>query len=169
MKNLLKFDKSVFKIYIEKTALYYLFSVAFILLVEMLARHSPVKGWRFVWDHPFLILYSALILTTVYSLTFLFRRRRFVWLLITALFLTLGVSNCILLFYRITPLAATDISDNTKKRLFDRCAYYNIKIALLPVSAQELGNALGRGACAAVALSDASFIKALSKAAQTEL
>lgn len=110
MKNLLKFDKSVFKIYIEKTALYYLFSVAFILLVEMLARHSPVKGWRFVWDHPFLILYSALILTTVYSLTFLFRRRRFVWLLITALFLTLGVSNCILLFYRITPLAATDIS-----------------------------------------------------------
>lgn len=66
-------------------------------------------------------------------------------------------------------LAATDISDNTKKRLFDRCAYYNIKIALLPVSAQELGNALGRGACAAVALSDASFIKALSKAAQTEL
>ncbi len=110
MKHLFKFEKDVFKIYIEKTALYYLFSVALILLVEMLARHSPFKGWQFVWDHPFLILYSALILTTVYSVAFLFKRRRFVWLLITTAFLTLGVSNCILLFYRITPLAATDIS-----------------------------------------------------------
>ncbi|MBQ8527980.1 MAG: sulfatase-like hydrolase/transferase [Lachnospiraceae bacterium] len=110
MKALFKFDRDVFKIYIEKTALYYLFSVMLILLVEMLARHSPVKGWQFVWDHPFLILYSALILTTVYSVSFLFARRRFVWLLITVVFLTLGVSNCILLFYRITPLAATDIS-----------------------------------------------------------
>lgn len=110
MKTLFKFDKDVFKIYIEKTALYYLFSIALILLVEMLARHSPVQGWQFVWDHPFLVMYSALILTTVYSLTFLFKRRKFVWLLLTAVFLTLGISNCILLFYRITPLAATDIS-----------------------------------------------------------
>ena len=110
MKTFFKFDKHIFKMYIEKTALYYLCSGAFILLVEMLARHSPVKGWQFVWDHPFLIMYSALILTSVYSVSFLFRRRRLVWLLITALFTTLGVSNCILLFYRITPLAATDIS-----------------------------------------------------------
>ncbi len=110
MKKLLKFDKKIFQLYIEKTALYYLFSVGLILLVEILARHSPVKGWNFVWNHPFLILYSGLILTAVYSVSFLFRRRRFVWLLITTVFLTLGVSNCILLFFRITPLAATDIS-----------------------------------------------------------
>lgn len=110
MKKLFTFDKNIFKLYIEKTAGNYLFSVVLILLIEMLARHSPAKGWQFVWDHPFLILYSALILTTVYSLTFLFKKRRFVWLLFTVLFLTLGVSNCILLFYRITPLAATDIS-----------------------------------------------------------
>lgn len=110
MKKIFKFDKQVFRIYIEKTAFNYWFSVALILLVEMLARHSPAGGLQFVWDHPFLILYSALILTSVYSLSFLFRRRRFVWILFTALFLTLGVANCILLFFRITPLAATDIA-----------------------------------------------------------
>lgn len=110
MKNLFKFDKEVWKQYIEKIGQYYMVSVALVLLVEMLARHSPIKGWQFVWDHPFLVMYSALILTTVYSLAFLFKRRRFVWLLITVLYLTLGVSNCVLLFYRITPLAATDIS-----------------------------------------------------------
>ncbi|MBE5882162.1 MAG: LTA synthase family protein [Lachnospiraceae bacterium] len=110
MKTFFKFDKSVFRIYIEKIVQYYLISIALIVLIEMLARHSLVKGWQFVWDHPFLVMYSALIMTSVYSLAFLFRRRRLVWLLITAVFLTLGVSNCILLFYRITPLAATDIS-----------------------------------------------------------
>ena len=110
MKTLFKFDKEVFRVYIQKTGINYLFSLALILLVEMLARHSPLKGWAFVWDHPFLIMYSALILTTVYSISFLFPKRRFVWLIFTLLFMTLGVSNCVLLFYRITPLTATDIS-----------------------------------------------------------
>ncbi|MBQ8199427.1 MAG: sulfatase-like hydrolase/transferase [Lachnospiraceae bacterium] len=94
----------------EKIAQYYLFSLVLILVTEMLARHSVIKGASFVWDHPFLILYSALILTCVYSIALFFRKRELVWMLITVVFLTLGICNCILLFYRITPLAATDIS-----------------------------------------------------------
>lgn len=110
MKDTVKFDREKFKFYIKKTAQNYWFSIVLILLIEMLARHSVQKGMQFVWDHPFLILYSALILTAVYSVSFLFRRRRFVWLLLTALFLTLGIANFILLFFRITPLSATDIA-----------------------------------------------------------
>lgn len=110
MEKFWKFDFKIFRKYIEKTAWYYLFSVLLVFFTEILARHSVIKGWRFFWNHPFLVLYSALILTSVYSLALLFKRQRLVWLLITAMFLLLGVSNCILLFYRITPLAATDIS-----------------------------------------------------------
>ncbi len=110
MKTIFQWNKDVFKTYIEKLAQYYLVSVVWILLIEMLARHSPFQGWRFFWDHPFLTMYSAFILTTVYSLSFLFRKRRFIWLLISVMVMTLAVSNCILLFYRITPLSATDIS-----------------------------------------------------------
>lgn len=88
----------------------YLISVAMIVLIEALARHSLFQGVSFVWDHPFLTLLSALILTAFYSFALLFRRRNFVWLVITAVILTLAVSNCVLLFFRITPLAATDIS-----------------------------------------------------------
>ena len=110
MKNIFRWDKEIFITYVKKVVYYYLFSVAFIFLVEALARHSVFKGWEFVWDHPFLVLYSAMILTTVYSVSLLFPKQKLVWLLITVLFLTLGISNCILLFYRITPLAATDIS-----------------------------------------------------------
>lgn len=110
MKDTVKFDREKFKFYIKKTVQNYLFSIVLILLIEMLARHSVRKGIQFVWDHPFLIMYSALILTAVYSVAFLFRRRRFVWLLFTAIFLTLGIANFILLFFRITPLSATDIA-----------------------------------------------------------
>lgn len=110
MKNIFRWDKEIFITYVKKVVYYYLFSVAFIFLVEALARHSVFKGWEFVWNHPFLVLYSAMILTTVYSVSLLFPKQKLVWLLITVLFLTLGISNCILLFYRITPLAATDIS-----------------------------------------------------------
>ena len=65
---------------------------------------------------------------------------------------------------------ASDASDNTKKRLCDRCEFYEKQIIFLPVASAELGAAIGRGGtCAAVALTDASFVKAFAKAAQTEL
>ena len=65
---------------------------------------------------------------------------------------------------------AADASDNTKKRLFDRCAFYKKQIIVLPVSSEELGAAIGRGgACAAVALTDASFVNAFAKAAGIEI
>jgi ribosomal protein L7Ae-like RNA K-turn-binding protein len=65
---------------------------------------------------------------------------------------------------------ASDASENTKKRLFDRCAFYEKQIIILPVSSEELGAAIGRGgACAAVALTDASFVNAFAKAAGVEI
>lgn len=64
---------------------------------------------------------------------------------------------------------ASDASDNTKKRLFDRCAFYKKQIIILPVSSEALGAAIGRGGdCAAVALTDASFVNAVAKAAGIE-
>ena len=88
----------------------YLISVLLILVIEVLARHSPTDGIRFVWDHPFLTLLSAAILTAFYALALLVPKRNFVWLCITVVIVGLAVSNSILLCFRITPLAATDIA-----------------------------------------------------------
>lgn len=88
----------------------YLISVLLILVIEVLARHSLTDGIRFVWDHPFLILLSAAILTAFYALALLVPKRNFVWLCITAVIVGLAVTNSILLCFRITPLAATDIA-----------------------------------------------------------
>ena len=88
----------------------YLISVLLILVIEVLARHSPTDGIRFVWDHPFLTLLSAAILTAFYALALLVPKRNFVWLCITVVIVGLAVTNSILLCFRITPLAATDIA-----------------------------------------------------------
>lgn len=88
----------------------YLISVLLILVIEVLARHSLTDGIRFVGDHPFLILLSAAILTAFYALALLVPKRNFVWLCITVVIVGLAVTNSILLCFRITPLAATDIA-----------------------------------------------------------
>ena len=88
----------------------YLISVLLILVIEVLARHSLTDGICFVWDHPFLTLLSAAILTAFYALALLVPKRNFVWLCITVVIVGLVVTNSILLCFRITPLAATDIA-----------------------------------------------------------
>ena len=88
----------------------YLISVLLILVIEVLARHSLPDGIRFVWNHPFLTLLSAAVLTAFYALALLVPKRNFVWLCITVVIVGLAVTNSILLCFRITPLAATDIA-----------------------------------------------------------
>ena len=88
----------------------YLISVLLILVIEVLARHSLTGGIRFVWNHPFLTLLSAAVLTAFYALALLAPKRNFVWLCITVVIIGLAVTNSILLCFRITPLAATDIA-----------------------------------------------------------
>ena len=82
----------------------YLISVLLILVIEVLARHSLTDGIRFVWNHPFLTLLSAAVLTAFYALALLVPKRNFVWLCITVVIVGLAVTNS------ITPLAATDIA-----------------------------------------------------------
>ncbi len=110
MKPLFGINRKMWNIYIKQLGQHYLLSIGLILVIEILARHSVLLGISYVWDHPFLTLYSALMLTTVYATAFLFKRRKFVSMLVTVIVLMLGVVNWILLFFRITPLAATDFS-----------------------------------------------------------
>ena len=59
-------------------------------------------------------------------------------------------------------LAAGDASDNTKKKLTDKCAYYGVKLIIAEISIAELGAALGKSsAVAAVAVDDAGLARAI--------
>ncbi len=60
-------------------------------------------------------------------------------------------------------LIAGDASDNTKKSLTDKSTYYSVKFEILDITASELGRAVGHSHSAAIAFTDANFVKAYSK------
>ena len=55
-------------------------------------------------------------------------------------------------------LEASDTSENTHKRIADKCAYYNVRLVRLDCSVAELSDAIGKSsAVAAVAICDENF------------
>lgn len=57
-------------------------------------------------------------------------------------------------------IVASDVSNETKKRIVDKCSFYGVDITTLEEGKSELGTALGRNDTAAAAFLDASFVKA---------
>ena len=62
-------------------------------------------------------------------------------------------------------LEASDASENTKKRLFDKTAYYGIPLCRLKADCEALAQAFGKrnGSIAAVGITDDGIIQAMKK------
>ena len=56
---------------------------------------------------------------------------------------------------------ASDVSDNTKKRVVNCCDYYGTGYRTLGIDSESLGNAVGSGICACIGVIDKRFAKAL--------
>ncbi len=80
------------------------------LVIEMLSRRSLALGLGYAVLHPYLFLYNTLILFACISPALLFRKRIFAGTLLSAVWLILGVTNCIMLGMRTTPFSAIDLS-----------------------------------------------------------
>ncbi len=92
--------------------LYFYFLLGLILLttVECFARRSFVEGLLFPFRSPLAFLANyAIVLTTILP-TLLLKRRVAIVSLVSAIWLGLGVTQFILLSFRVTPLTAVDFS-----------------------------------------------------------
>ena len=58
-------------------------------------------------------------------------------------------------------LLSKDASQNTSKRIQDKCLYYKVPIVMIN-NREELGSAIGKEARVVVALNDAGFAKKLT-------
>lgn len=61
----------------------------------------------------------------------------------------------------ILVLEASDTSENTHKKISDKCIYYNVKHIRLEATCEILGRAVGKRATAAVAIDDPNFCRAI--------
>ncbi len=82
--------------------------IAVNLAVEILSRRSVVSGVGYMINHPALFAYNALIVVVTLAFALLFKKKDFVYFAVSAVWLILGVANCVLLGFRTTPLNAMD-------------------------------------------------------------
>ena len=61
----------------------------------------------------------------------------------------------------ILVIEASDTSDNTHKKISDKCIYYKVNHIRISSTCEILGKAVGKSAVAAVAVADPSFCRAI--------
>jgi phosphoglycerol transferase MdoB-like AlkP superfamily enzyme len=79
-------------------------------VMEWLSRHSFLDACGFVVNHTGAYLFNSYLLFVCYSLCFITKRQTFVRMVISAVFVMLGIINCIILLNRVTPFGFTDLS-----------------------------------------------------------
>ncbi|MCI8388528.1 MAG: LTA synthase family protein [Clostridiales bacterium] len=78
------------------------------LLLEILGRHSLTGAFGFLFAHPVLFLYNSLIILLTLSICLIAKKRLTLLLLLSTIWIALGVTNCIVLAFRASPLSAID-------------------------------------------------------------
>ncbi|MDR2157045.1 MAG: LTA synthase family protein [Clostridiales Family XIII bacterium] len=86
-----------------------LLSFLLILIVEGCGRKSPLGGFAFCLENPPAFLFNTVLIFASLSVAWLFRRRVFVRTLICVLWLALGVTNGVVLLFRMTPFTTADL------------------------------------------------------------
>ena len=60
-------------------------------------------------------------------------------------------------------LCSNDVSDNTKKKISDCCAYYQVKLCFCPISKEMLGKSIGKSFAACIGVTDKNLSELISR------
>ena len=61
--------------------------------IEAISRHSVFEAWDYMTGTPMVFLYNAFMIFITFSIVYLFKRRVFVRIIISVLWMVLGVAN----------------------------------------------------------------------------
>nr|WP_302247930.1 LTA synthase family protein [uncultured Blautia sp.] len=78
-------------------------------LIEMISRRSFSAAWTYMTTKPLVFAYNAALIFTTSLIVYLFRRRCFWRVLISILWLLLGIINGVILYNRVTPFTGPDL------------------------------------------------------------
>ena len=151
--------KAFYKIFPKRAAKYFdadlheakyiglmaLVALAIYIYIEEFARLTtgPLEGIRWAFSHPVVFLYNTLIIFATLTFALLFKRRRFVLLMISIVWFCIGTANGVILMNRMTPFTLYDLTNFTDGLTIATTYFSKIQIILFLV-------ALGLGAAAIV-------------------
>lgn len=78
-------------------------------LIEMISRRSFSAAWTYMTTKPLVFAYNAALIFTTSLIVYLFRRRCFWRVLISILWLLLGIIDGVILSNRVTPFTGPDL------------------------------------------------------------
>lgn len=96
-------------LYINHIIQLILYAVSIYLFVEILSRRSILEGLKFIVKNPIIFFYNLSIVIFTLSLSYLFTRRKFIFSIISFLWIGLGLVNGVILCFRLTPFSAMDL------------------------------------------------------------
>ncbi len=109
--------------------------LAFLLnvVLEIMNRHSLLECLKFIAGSPLVFLYNMIIILITLTLGLIARRKVFTVITVSFIWLVLGITNCIVLFFRTTPFSAIDtLMLKNAFELFD--AYFSAFEAVLIIA-----------------------------------
>ena len=80
------------------------------LIIESLGRHSFLDGFGFMLKDPKVFFYNAFIIFVTLSISLIVKRRIFSYILICSAWLALGITNGVILSFRMTPFTVADFA-----------------------------------------------------------
>lgn len=84
-------------------------SCMLVLIIEICSRRSVFDAFQFVGGHAFAFFFNSLIIFATLTVVYLFRRRMLVRIIISSIWLLLGIINGCVLSQRVTPFGYTDL------------------------------------------------------------
>ena len=78
-------------------------------IMEALSRHSVVRAWEYMTTSPMTFLFNTYMIFASFFLVYIVKRRVFFRVIISVVWLILGIVNCYMLSVRVTPFNAQDL------------------------------------------------------------
>ena len=104
MNRVKAFVQKIWTYDLVHTAVY---SIVLELIVECFNRRG-IMGLAFPFMHPIIFIYNTLIIMTSMTLALFFKRRVFVYSVVSVVWIGLAITNFIILSSRKTPFTAMD-------------------------------------------------------------
>lgn len=78
-------------------------------MIEALSRHSVPKAWEYMTGSPWAFLFNSYMIFATLLIVYMVRRRLFARIIVSVVWLVIGIVNCYMLSVRVTPFNAQDL------------------------------------------------------------
>ena len=103
--------KSFFNKYLHNSiALCVLLAFAINFTIESVSRRSVIVCLDYITESPMTFLYNTFLIFFTFSIAYLVKRRIFVYVMVSIFWLSIGITNGVILSYRTTPFTVTDLA-----------------------------------------------------------